>query len=108
MRIAQLAPLVERVPPVGYGGTELVVSYLTEELVRQGHEVTLFASGDSLTSARLVACTKTALRLDASVRDMTPYHMIMLDEVRRRESEFDILHFHVDLLHFPLIRPISD
>lgn len=80
MRIAQIAPLHERVPPRLYGGTERVVSFLTEELVRQGHEVTLFASGESETSARLVPCCEMALRLNPSVRDHLPYHMIMLEK----------------------------
>src|SRR4051794_1258902 len=78
MRIAQIAPLFESVPPRLYGGTERVVSYLTEELVRQGHQVTLFASGDSMTSAELVACTPRALRLDPDVRDAIPHMMVML------------------------------
>jgi glycosyltransferase involved in cell wall biosynthesis len=108
MRIAQIAPLHERVPPMFYGGTERVVSFLTEELVRQGHDVTLFASGDSKTSARLVRCCDMALRLNPAVRDTLPYHMIMLDEVRRRIGEFDILHFHIDVLHAPLMREFSD
>ena len=108
MRIAQIAPLHECVPPRLYGGTERVVSFLTEELVRQGHDVTLFASGDSKTSARLVRCCHMALRLNPSVRDALPYHMIMLDEVRRRADQFDILHFHIDVLHAPLIRDIAD
>ena len=82
MRIAQIAPLFERVPPRLYGGTERIVSYLTEELVRQGHEVTLFASGDSETSAKLVRCCDVALRLNPMVRDPLPYHVVMLDEVR--------------------------
>jgi glycosyltransferase involved in cell wall biosynthesis len=107
MKIAQIAPLAESVPPRLYGGTERIVSYLTEELVRQGHEVTLFASGDSLTSAELVPCCQSALRLDAAVQDPLPYHVAMLEQVRRRASEFDILHFHIDLLHFPLIRDIA-
>jgi hypothetical protein len=93
LRIAQIAPLHERVPPRLYGGTERVVSFLTEELVRQGHEVTLFASGDSKTSANLVRCCDMALRLAPSVQDTMPYHMIMLDEVRRRIDQFDVLHF---------------
>lgn len=105
MRIAQIAPLFESVPPRLYGGTERVVSYLTEELVRQGHQVTLFASGDSMTSAELVACTPRALRLDPDVRDAIPHMMLMLDKVRERADEFDILHFHIDYLHFPLFRP---
>jgi glycosyltransferase involved in cell wall biosynthesis len=108
MRIAQIAPLHERVPPRLYGGTERVVSYLTEELVRQGHDVTLFASGDSKTSAKLVRCCDFALRLNPSVKDTLPYHVIMLDEVRRRLDEFDVLHFHIDFLHAPLIRGIAE
>jgi glycosyltransferase involved in cell wall biosynthesis len=102
MRIAQIAPLYERVPPMLYGGTERVVSYLTEELVRQGHDVTLFASGDSKTSAKLIRCCGTALRLNSSVRDALPYHMIMLNEVRRRAENFDVLHFHTDIIHATL------
>ncbi|SKA24952.1 glycosyltransferase family 4 protein [Consotaella salsifontis] len=107
MKIAQIAPLAESCPPRLYGGTERIVSYLTEELVHQGHEVTLFASGDSLTSAELVPGCQTALRLTPSVRDTIPYHMMMLDEVRRRADEFDVLHFHIDLLQFPLFRDIA-
>ncbi len=102
MRIAQIAPLIESVPPRLYGGTERIVSYLTEELVRQGHQVTLFASGDSLTSAELVSCSERALRLDPGVRDPLPYYMVMLDRLRRRAAEFDVMHFHIDYLHFPL------
>src|SRR5437868_5010829 len=101
MKIAQIAPLVESVPPKFYGGTERVVSYLTEELVRQGHEVTLFASGDSTTSAALVPCCKVALRLNPRVKDHLPYHLLMLDRVWGLAEEFDVLHFHIDLLHFP-------
>jgi glycosyltransferase involved in cell wall biosynthesis len=104
MRIAQIAPLFESVPPRLYGGTERVVSYLTEELIRQGHQVTLFASGDSITSAELVACTSRALRLDPDVRDPIPHHTLMLDKARERAADFDILHFHIDYLHFPLFR----
>jgi len=104
MRIAQVAPLFESVPPRLYGGTERVVYYLTEELVRQGHQVTLFASGDSITSAELVPCTPRALRLDPDVRDSIPHQMLQLDEARERAGDFDILHFHVDYLHFPLFR----
>ena len=107
MKIAQIAPLAESVPPRLYGGTERIVSFLTEELVRRGHEVTLFASGDSLTSAELIVCSERALRLNPGVRDPIPHHLILLEEVRRRADEFDILHFHIDLLHFPLIRPIA-
>ena len=108
MRIAQIAPLHERVPPKFYGGTERVVSFLTEELVHQGYDVTLFASGDSETSAKLVRCCDMALRLNPAVRDTLLYHMIMLDEVCRRADEFDILHFHIDVLHAPLVRAFAD
>src|ERR1700760_9542 len=108
MKIAQIAPLAESCPPRLYGGTERIVSYLTEELVCQGHEVTLFASGDSVTASELVPCSKMALRLDPSVKDMTPYHVMMLDEVYRRLDQFDVLHFHTDYLHYPLMRSFSD
>ncbi|ODV43728.1 glycosyl transferase [Cupriavidus sp. UYMMa02A] len=107
MKIAQIAPLQESCPPRHYGGTERVVAYLTDELVRQGHEVTLFASGDSWTTARLVSCVPRALRSDPSVRDVLPYHVMMLDEVRRRADDFDVLHFHTDLLHFPMVRSFA-
>src|SRR5690348_14184295 len=99
MRIAQISPLMESVPPKLYGGTERVVSYLTEELVRQGHDVTLFASGDSLTSARLIAGSERALRLDPHVREPGPYHIAMLDKVGQLRGDFDVLHFHIDYLH---------
>ena len=108
MKIAQIAPLMESVPPRLYGGTERVVSYLTEELVRQGHDVTLFASGDSKTSARLFPFCEVALRLDRRVKDPLPDHMVMLDAVREMADEFDVLHFHVDVLHYPLIRDFVD
>ena len=104
LKIAQVAPLIEAVPPRYYGGTERVVSYLTEELVRLGHDVTLFASSNSVTSARLISCARTALRLDPNVRDPSPYYMLMLDRVRELADEFDILHFHIDQFHFPLFR----
>jgi glycosyltransferase involved in cell wall biosynthesis len=104
MKIAQIAPLIESVPPKAYGGTERIVAYLTDELVRQGHEVTLFASGDSCTAAELVPCAERALRLASEVRDPLPYYMVQLDRVRRRAHGFDVLHFHVDYLHFPLFR----
>ena len=107
MRIAQIAPLYERVPPRLYGGTERVVSYLTEELVRQGHEVTLFASGDSISEANLVPCCGTALRLNPTVKDSLPYHVVQLEKVRQRADEFDVLHFHNDFLHFPLFRGMA-
>ncbi|MBV8530384.1 MAG: glycosyltransferase family 4 protein [Candidatus Eremiobacteraeota bacterium] len=108
MKIAQIAPLYESCPPRLYGGTERVVSYLTDELVRQGHDVTLFASGDSRTSARLVPFCDTALRLDSRIRDAIPPHIVMLDRVRACADEFDVLHFHVDVLHYPLIRSFAD
>ncbi|MBR1300613.1 glycosyltransferase family 4 protein [Bradyrhizobium sp. AUGA SZCCT0042] len=107
MRIAQIAPLMESVPPKLYGGTERIVSYLTEELVKLGHDVTLFASGDSVTSAKLVGCVPTALRLDPEVCDVVPYYMLTLDRVRRQAHQFDVLHFHIDYLHFPLFRDMS-
>ena len=107
MKIAQVAPLVESVPPHLYGGAERIVSYLTEELVGQGHEVTLFASADSTTSARLVACCREALRLNPAVRDPIPYYMLMVDKVRRQAAEFDIIHFHIDQFHFPVFRDIA-
>jgi len=107
MKIAQVAPLVESVPPRFYGGTERIVSYLTEELVALGHDVTLFASGDSITTANLVPCVPQALRLDPRVKDPIPYYMLMLDRVRRQARDFDILHFHIDHLHFPLFRDIA-
>ena len=108
MKIAQIAPLMESVPPRLYGGTERIVSYLTDELVRLGHDVTLFASGDSVSGARLVPCVPEALRLDDNVRDVIPYYMLMLDRVREHADEFDILHFHIDQFHFPLFRPIAE
>jgi glycosyltransferase involved in cell wall biosynthesis len=105
LRIAQVAPLIESVPPRGYGGTERVVSYLTEELVRQGHEVTLFASGDSQTSAQLVAVCPHALRLAPhGCKDFLAPQIRMLEMVYRMADRFDILHFHVDYLHYPLSR----
>ena len=107
MKIAQIAPLAESVPPRLYGGTERVVSYLTDELVRLGHDVTLFASADSQTSARLVACAPRALRLDTRVHDALPHHLLMLERVRARAAEFDVLHFHVEHLHLPLFRPLA-
>jgi len=108
MKIGQVAPLMESVPPRLYGGTERIVSYLTEELVRMGHDVTLFASADSITSARLVGCVPTALRLDASFHDPIPYHLLMLDRVFGAAEDFDILHFHIDQFHFPLFKPVAN
>jgi glycosyltransferase involved in cell wall biosynthesis len=107
MKIAQVAPLIESVPPKLYGGTERVVSYLTEELVRQGQEVTLFASGDSQTRARLVASVPQALRLDPAVKDCLPYAILQLEHVRQRLDEFDVVHFHSDYIHFPLMRSLA-
>ena len=102
MKIAQIAPLIESVPPRLYGGTERIVSYLTEALMAQGHDVTLFASGQSITSARLVPCCAQALRLNPAVRDPIPYYMVMLDKVRKMAPQFDVLHFHIDQFHFPI------
>src|SRR6516162_5714905 len=102
MRIAQVAPLYESCPPQFYGGTERVVSYLTEELVRQGHQVTLFASGDSQTKARLQAPCARALRVDSQCKDPLPYHFISLYRLARAADAFDIIHFHTDYLHFAL------
>jgi glycosyltransferase involved in cell wall biosynthesis len=104
MRIAQVAPLTEAVPPKLYGGTERVVHWLTEELVALGHDVTLFASGDSQTSAKLDATWPKALRLDGAVRDPNALHMVMLERVRRKfdNEEFDFLHFHLDYYPFSL------
>jgi glycosyltransferase involved in cell wall biosynthesis len=107
VRIAQVAPLYESVPPKLYGGTERVVSYLTEELVRQGHDVTLFASGDSVTSARLVPACRQALRLDRGCVDKLAPHIVMLELVCREAHRFDVIHFHVDYLHFPLSRRLG-
>ena len=100
MRIAQIAPLHEAVPPKLYGGTERVVSFLTEELVNLGHEVTLFASGDSVTSADLHASWPRALRLDPAIRDPIAPHMLMMEHIARRMDDFDVLHFHMDYWPF--------
>jgi glycosyltransferase involved in cell wall biosynthesis len=107
MKIAQIAPLMESVPPRLYGGTERVVSYLTEELVALGHQVSLFATEDSVTTAELVPCGTRAIRLDGAGRDFIPCYMLMLDKVRSRAAEFDVLHFHIDHFHFPLFREIA-
>jgi glycosyltransferase involved in cell wall biosynthesis len=106
MRIAQVSPLIESVPPKLYGGTERIVSYLTEALVRQGHEVALFASGDSETAAELVPCAPKALRL-ANVQDPMPFNVLQLEKVRRCAGDFDVLHFHADYLHFPLVPSLA-
>jgi glycosyltransferase involved in cell wall biosynthesis len=102
VKIAQISPLIESVPPRLYGGTERVVAYLTDELVRQGHDVTLFASGDSQTSAKLVPGSREALRHDPDVREHIPHHLMMMEQVKRLAPGFDILHFHTDLVHFPV------
>ena len=102
MRIAQIAPLHEAVPPKLYGGTERVVSWLTEELVALGHDVTLFASGDSETAAELVPVWARALRLDPSIRDHVVPHMLLMEAVRKRADEFDVMHFHMDYWPFSM------
>lgn len=107
MKIAQVSPLYESVPPSGYGGTERVVSYLTEELVNLGHKVTLFASGDSATKAKLVPICPASLRTDSRCCDPIAHHMLMLEQVANSAAEFDIVHFHTDYLHFPLARRMA-
>jgi glycosyltransferase involved in cell wall biosynthesis len=107
MKIAQVAPLIESVPPRWYGGTERVVSYLTEELVRLGHDVTLFASGDSKTRAKLVPTVANALRLVPEVKDFAPYAVLQMEHLRQRADEFDVIHFHGDFMHLPLARALT-
>lgn len=108
LRIAQIAPLAESVPPRLYGGTERVVAHLTDALVAAGHEVTLFASGDARTAARLAPMRERAIRLDpAPLKSDVAAHLAMLHEVRSRADEFDVLHFHIDLLHFPLFEELG-
>lgn len=104
MRIAQVAPLFESVPPKLYGGTERIVHYLTEELVQLGHDVTLYASGDSQTSARLVSASQRALRLDETSIDPVAHHIKQLDQLAREHAEYDVIHFHIDYLHFTVSR----
>lgn len=104
MRIAQVAPLYESVPPRYYGGTERIVSYLTEDLVRRGHDVTLFASEDSETRARLIPACPRSLRLDPASKDPLARHVVMLEQVARRAADFDVVHYHIDYLHFPTTR----
>ncbi|HEY8402868.1 MAG TPA: glycosyltransferase family 4 protein, partial [Cytophagaceae bacterium] len=104
MRIAQVAPLYESVPPKLYGGTERIVSYLTEELVNRGHEVTLFASGDSVTKARLLSPWCCSLRLQENCMDQMAHHFTMMEMVQKEKERFDIIHFHIDYLHFPISR----
>jgi len=107
MKIAQVSPLIESVPPRLYGGTERIVSYLTEELVQQGHAVTLFASGDSRTAAELHPIVDTALRFVPDVRDAQVFTMLQLEEVRARAQEFDVIHFHTEYLHLPMLRELK-
>lgn len=107
MRIAQVAPLIESVPPKHYGGTERIVSYLTEELVRAGHDVTLFGSGDSVTRARLIPACRESLRLNKHCVDHLAHHLVMIDQVLEHAHDFDVIHFHTDYLHFPVSRYIS-
>jgi glycosyltransferase involved in cell wall biosynthesis len=107
MKIAQVSPLMEAVPPKLYGGTERIVAYLADELASMGHDVTLFASGDSLTKARLEAVWPRALRLDASIRDYLAPHLIMLQTIAERAEEFDIIHSHVDYLGYPIFQRVG-
>jgi glycosyltransferase involved in cell wall biosynthesis len=104
MRIAQVSPLYESVPPKLYGGTERIVSYLTEEFVRQGHDVTLFASGDSVTNAKLISPCEKSLRLDSSCVDQIAPHFTMLESIYKQIENFDVIHYHIDYLHYPLSR----
>jgi glycosyltransferase involved in cell wall biosynthesis len=104
MRIAQVAPLIESVPPKHYGGTERIVSYLTEELVRAGHDVTLFASGDSVTNARLIASCERSLRKNERCKDPVAREVLLVDHVIEYVNEFDLIHFHTGYLHFPVCR----
>jgi len=104
MRIAQISPLMEAVPPKFYGGTERVVAYLTDALVAMGHEVTLFASGDSLTTATLVPAWPQALRLDPTIRDHIAPLIVAIETVAQRASEFDVIHLHCDYLGYPALR----
>src|SRR5262245_3888535 len=107
MRIAQVAPLYERVPPISYGGTERIVSYLTEGLINEGHDVTLFASGDSITQGHLISPCKRSLRLDQACRDPLAYHFLQLEQIFQHARCFDIIHFHIDYLHYPFSRRID-
>jgi glycosyltransferase involved in cell wall biosynthesis len=107
VKIAQVAPLYERVPPKYYGGTERIVSYLTEELVHQGHEVTLFASGDSVTAAKLVSFCDEGLRLNSKYTDHILYHMLLAEQVAQRVDEFDFIHFHLTYLHYAIARRLT-
>jgi glycosyltransferase involved in cell wall biosynthesis len=106
MKIAQIAPLFESVPPQAYGGTERVIFYLTEELIRLGHEVTLFASGDSMTAGELVAPVENSIRLTPGDQTWLIHHTIQMENLRQRAAEFDVIHYHIDYLHFPLARQL--
>ena len=107
MRIAQVAPLCERVPPKLYGGTERVVAFLTDELVRQGHDVTLFASGDSITEATLIPICRRAQRLDGGRLDSVAEHVLMIEQVAQQATDFDLVHFHIAHIHFPVVRRLA-
>jgi glycosyltransferase involved in cell wall biosynthesis len=104
MKIAQVAPLMEAVPPKLYGGTERIVAFLTDELVALGHDVTLFASGDSMTAGTLEPVWPRALRLDPAIVDYLAPHVMLVETVARRAAEFDIIHLHVDYLGYPALR----
>jgi len=109
MKIAQVSPLYEAVPPRLYGGTERVVAHLTEALIDLGHEVTLFATGDARTRARLVSVRDQALRLDpAPHKSDLAAHMALLAELKERAGEFDVIHFHTDLIHFPFFERMAE
>ena len=107
MRIAQVAPLVESVPPKHYGGTERIVAYLTEELVRLGHKVTLFASGDSVTSAELVPVCRRSFRQNKRATDYLSREVLLMDHVMQRAGEFDVIHFHTGCLHYLISRHLT-
>jgi glycosyltransferase involved in cell wall biosynthesis len=107
MKIAQVAPVHERVPPKKYGGTERVISYLTEELVAQGHDVSLFATGDSITNAKLIAAVTESRRFDIAKQEWLMYQSMIFDQVAAMADEFDVIHFHTDYLHFPLLRNLE-
>lgn len=107
MKIAQVSPLFESVPPKAYGGTERVISYLTEELVKRGHEVTLFASGDSITQAKLISAAPVSIRPKPADLSWLAFHTIHMDLVSAMAQSFDIIHFHTDYLHFPLAKRLG-
>src|SRR5690554_2376079 len=107
LNIAQIAPLYESIPPKLYGGTERIVHYLTEELINQGHQVTLFASKDSKSNATIISPVDRALRLNEKCTDPLAYHIIQMQQVLQRVHEFDVLHFHTDYLHFPFTNNLN-